>query len=389
LKGPKRPAKPYQRSSDGRWVGVFELPHADGKRSRRVVYGASAREVNDKLFRLETELRTTGSLRKASKTTLGQWIDSYLENVAELSVRKSTLARYKGTLTKHVKVHPIAKERLESLTPARIQAHLGILARAEVSPDACDKVWLCLHRALQIAVDQDLLLRNPLDKVIRPKVDRKELVAWSPEECLRFLDAARTDRMYALFLLALSTGMRQGELLGLQKSQINLKTGDLSFSQQLSEVAGKLELTPVKTKKGDRSLVVPQGVLPEIRQHLQRLEAEGLGDCPWLFPSQAGTWTHKANLRNYHFLPTLKRAKVAEITFHGLRHTVASNLLAQGFSPAEVAAQLGHSSAAVTMLFYGKALPGAKTRVAEGLGNILSLQQTKKTRAPKSSKQKS
>ncbi|MGH2855666.1 MAG: site-specific integrase, partial [Solirubrobacteraceae bacterium] len=162
----------------------------------------------------------------------------------------------------------------------------------------------------------------------------------SPEQVVALLNAAETTRLYALYVLAVTTGLRQGELLGLQVDDIDLEAGTLSVRHQLTEVAGKLELTEPKTSAGRRQVVLPKLAVAALATHRDRLRTEG-SESPWLFPDRRGGPIRKSNLRRKSFEPLLKKAGLPHIRFHDLRHTSATLLLLQEVHPKVVQERLG------------------------------------------------
>lgn len=175
------------------------------------------------------------------------------------------------------------------------------LERAGVSPRMRQFTHAVLHRALNQAVKWGLVDRNVCDAVDRPRVPRKELRTLNAEEAQRLLEAAKGDRLEALLVLALTTGMRQGELLGLQWEDVDLKTGTVYIRRTLLELKGKLTLGETKSGR-NRRVDLPDIAVETLREHRKRMLAEG-HPGPWVFCDTQGGPIRKSNLTRRWFKP--------------------------------------------------------------------------------------
>ena len=199
----------------------------------------------------------------------------------------------------------------------------------------------------------------------RPRVPRKEFRVLDADEARRLLEAAKGDRLEALLVLALTTGMRQGELLGLQWEDVDLKNGTIYVRRTLLEVDGRL--TTGETKSGrNRRLDLPEIAVEALREHRKRMMAEG-HPGPWVFCDTKGGPIRKNNLIRRWFKPLLEKAGLPEIRFHDLRHTAATLLLTLGVHPKVVQERLGHSQISVTLDTYSHVLPSLQKQAASKL----------------------
>jgi len=187
----------------------------------------------------------------------------------------------------------------------------------------------------------------------------------------KFLKAAQNDRLHALYVLAIATGLRQGELLGLHWDDIDMQGAASSVRRQLSEDAGVLELTEPKTDKGRRRVDLPQFAVEALRAHHERMLAEGHSG-PWLFCDSAGNPLRKSNLLRRSFFPLLLQAKVPRVRFHDLRHSAATLLLSQGVHPKIVQERLGHSQISLTLDTYSHVLPSMQREAAAKLDKLFA-----------------
>jgi integrase len=199
----------------------------------------------------------------------------------------------------------------------------------------------------------------------------------SPEEARHLLDAACGDRLEALYVLAVSTGMREGELLGLKWADVDLEAGALRVRRTLTRSGGKVSLGEPKTKKSRRTVrLTPRAVEAlkrhRVRQAGERLKAGSLHEDQGLvFAGEGGGLVNPSNLRQRSFLPLLKWAGLPGITFHDLRHTCASLLFQKNVHPKFVQELLGHASIVITLDTYSHMLPGMGGEAADAMGEAL------------------
>jgi integrase len=202
----------------------------------------------------------------------------------------------------------------------------------------------------------------------------------SPDEVRRLLEAASGDRLEALYVLAINTGMRRGELLGLKWSDVDLEGGRLSIRRTLTRTDNgkRVTLGEPKTKGSRRTVRLTQRAIEALRSHLERQlgDIEAAGDLYYdrglVFTTETGTPINPSNLRQRSFAPLLKRAGLPHIRFHDLRHTCATLLLSKGVHPKFVQELLGHASIAITLDTYSHMLPGMGDQTATAMEDALS-----------------
>lgn len=238
-----------------------------------------------------------------------------------------------------------------------------------------------LRRALKQAVRWGVVSRNVCDAVDPPRVQKPEIAALSAQQVQALLKTAKTHRLYALFVLAIGTGMRLGELFALQWRNVDLKTASVQVRHTLMELNGKLTLAEPKTAKSRRRIDLPPSTIAVLRAHRRRMNAAGLGDCPWVFSNTTGGPLRRSHFHREVFKPLLRRAKLPEIRFHDLRHTSASLLLAAGVHPKVVQERLGHSQIGITLDTYSHVLPTMGLEAASKLDGVLSGSESQRKRA--------
>jgi integrase len=231
------------------------------------------------------------------------------------------------------------------------------------SPASVHKMHETLHKALKQAVRWGYMAKNPADDVDPPKVHTEEITPLTREEARRLLDTVQGDRLEALYVVALHTGLRQGELLALRWEDLDLEARKLQVRRTVTKDGGKLEIGPTKTAKGRRTVKLSRHATEALRGHLDRQleEIDGLGDLfrenGLVFCSTKGTLINPTNLRKRSFAPLLERAGLPHMTFHQLRHTAATILLLKNVNPKIVSEMLGHASIAITLDTYSHVLP--------------------------------
>jgi integrase len=364
----------YQRA-DGQWTGSISIGYdANGKRRRRTVYGATKGEVQEKLRKLQLDA-ASGIVKTPEREQLADYLSRWLEDTARPSVRRNTYASYEQVIRLHIKEH-IGGVRLADLTPQHVQGLYAAMERSGDSPRMRQLTHAVLRRALRQALRWGLLLRNPCDAVEPARVARREMTAFGPAEVKRFLAAAAGDRLEAIFVLAVSSGLRQGELFGLQWPDVNLDEGAIHVHRQLEERNGKLALTEPKSDKGRRRVELPAFAAEAMLSHKARMLAEGhldRTDRP-VFCNSHGGFLRKSNFLRKVFKPILKKAGLPDIRFHDLRHTSATLLLSQGVHPKIVQERLGHSQISLTLDTYSHVLPGLQKEAAAKLDGLFGKQ---------------
>ena len=205
---------------------------------------------------------------------------------------------------------------------------------AGLSPRTVQYIHVTLHKALKQAVADGLIPRNATEAVKPPQVCREEMQPLLPEQVKMLLEAARGDRLEALYVLAVTTGLRQGELLGLKWEDVDLEDGTLQVRRTLTTAKGGPQLTAPKTKGSRRIVRLTQSAVKALRSHLKRQLEEIIDSAGslWrenglIFASETGELLDRRNVTTHRFKPLLKRAGLPQIRFHDVRHTCATLLL--------------------------------------------------------------
>ena len=246
---------------------------------------------------------------------------------------------------------------LAKLRPLDVEHALTALLKQGKTPAMTAYALMVLKMALKQAVIWDMVPRNVAQGVRPPKRTPKTFEVWTAEELQTFLTGVSDHRLYAVFHLAAVTGMRRGEVLGLQWGDLDFQRGSVKVQRSLVEVGGKVQVETPKTQNSYRTIFLSPSTLKVLQEHQekQRVEQAELGSgwqrLGFMFASQVGSATIPSNLdRTYQLL--IKKSGVRRIRFHDLRHTAASLMFKQGVSPKVISTVLGHSDIAFTMRVY-------------------------------------
>ncbi len=302
-----------------------------------------------------------------AKVQLERWLKDSVRD----TVRPGTYERHQQLVGLHISP-ALGRLKLKGLTPAHVRWLYREKLDAELAPATVHKMHVVLHKALDQSVRDGLIPRNVTEAVKVPQAGRREILPLSAEETKKLLDAAHGDRDEALYVLAVTTGMRQGELLGLRWEDVDLERGVLRVRHTLTRVRGKVFLGEPKTPKSRRSVKLTATAVEALRAHLSRQmeEIDRMGSLyqegGLVFATEKGTPVNPTNLRKRSFAPLL-----AQIRFHDLRHTCATLLLGSNVNPKVVSEMLGHSSISITLDTYSHVLPDMQDSAAQALEEAL------------------
>jgi integrase len=362
----------YQRS-DGRWVGSVSV----GKGKRKYLYGKTRREVAEKLKKALAE-QQQGLPLANEKQTVDQYLQRWLEDSARPTVRAGTFESYQRLIRLHVRPH-IGKVPLARLTAQDLSRLYRTLLDHGLAPRSVQYVHAVLHRALGQALRWNLIARNPAELVDAPRPKRKEIAPLTPDQAKALLDAARGDRLEALYVVALTSGLRLGELLALRWADLDGERGELHVRRTLVRTQAGLSFNEPKTAKGRRTVRLPSFAVAALREHRARQLEERLRIGPaWdgqdlIFPNEVGRPIDRQNLIRRSFKKLLQKAGLPDVRFHDLRHTAATLLLRLGEHPKVVQERLGHSTISVTMDVYSHVLPDMQRQAAEKLDTLFGV----------------
>jgi integrase len=365
------------------WTTRLELPPdpITGKRRQRRIQAPTKKALEALAITTLNELQT-GTYIEPTTVTVSEYLDHWLKTSAVHNVRATTYRSYEQMIRVHMK--PILGHlKLQKLQPAQLQALYSeklSAGRADGKGGLSMRTVRYLHMIVRQALDQAvkwrLILHNPADATEPPRPGRTTVAAWDTKHALRFLEASAGDAFAPLWLLALSTGMRRGELLGLRWQDVDLPRATLHVRQSLVEVGGRLVFQQPKTASGRRGVSLPPAAVDALKSHRARQNERRLGlgevwrDHDLVFTVADGGPVTPANLLR-SFRRLLERVDVPDIRFHDLRHTHATLLLKDGTHAKIVSERLGHASIAITLDTYSHVLPDMQQQAAESIERAL------------------
>ncbi len=363
-------SKRYKNS----WVMVVYLGRdpATGKERRKWFTHRTKQEAEAHLAQLLSQLHGGGIL-PSTKLSVREFLDQWLRDYATGAVGPVTLKTYRDIIRVHL-VPAFGDSPLQRLSAQTIQGYLSRKLQTGLSPTTVRHHAVLLHEALRHAVKWGLLARNPCDMVDPPRRSRTEMLVLDEEQVRMFLaEAKRSSPHYRLYLTAVLTGMRQGELLGLRWKDLDLITGSAAIQQTFYRMGRQQIFKAPKTPTARRAVALPPVLVDELRRlreeqgELRRLFAPAYKDHDLVFCQPAGKPLQANNIVRRDFARTLKRAGLPRIRFHDLRHCHATLLLRQGVHPKVVQERLGHSTPAFTLHVYSHVLPGMQEEATRAL----------------------
>lgn len=344
------------RHNEKYWAASITLDN--GK--RKYFYGKTRKEVQEKL-RVALNEQKQGTLVTAPQQTVEQFLKQWLETYKP-GVRIRTYERYETFVRLHV-VPVIGRIQLQKLTAQHIQALYAKKLEEKLSPTTVNVLHAMLHKAFDDAVRWGLIARNVCDLVSPPRRAHYEIRPLTMEQAQQLMAAAKGHNMEALFVLALTTGMRRGEILALKWQDINFSQNTLQVRRIFTRAPGNryIEAEP-KTQKSRRSVMLPPFAVDLLKQHrIRQLEVKLQAGAQWqehdlVFCTSLGTPLNPSKMID-RFNTLLKKAGLPHIRFHDLRHSAATILLSMGIHPKVVQELLGHNQISMTMDIYSHVLP--------------------------------
>jgi integrase len=341
-----------------RKVKWHSLPGINGKRA-----------AQDECDRLIQEMKG-GTYVEASRVTVAEFLDRWQRDYAEVKVSPKTRERYAQLIKNQIKPN-IGQLRLQKLRPVHLTELYASLLKANLAPRTVNHVHRLLHKALKQAGTWELLKQNVTTLVDPPSIQSAEVVILTQEQVATVLSRVEGRTLRPIVLLALATGARRGELLALRIGDFDPNAQTIRIERSLEQTKAGLRIKAPKTKHGRRTISLPPSVVAALKAHLLRLHELRLslglgraGNDDLLFPRFDG------NIRSPHWLTQkfallMDALKIPGVTFHSLRHTHASQLIASGMDVLTISRRLGHGSPTITLSVYGHLFSNTDARAAE------------------------
>lgn len=360
----------YKRK-DGRWAASLSVG-----RGKRQHFLSPDRDVVARKLRAALKSRDDGLPTITKRQTVEQYLKSWLE-AARPSIRERTWVRYEQYVRLHA-IPTLGKLSLEKLTPQHLQRLYADRLDAGLSPTTVHHLHAAVHKALSQAVRLNLVQRNVADLVDAPRIAKHEMTTLAPDDARHFLDVAAGDRLETLYVLALTTGLREGELLGLKWRDVRFEEKAVEIRGSLQRVKAGLVVMEPKTKQSRRRVGLTEAALAALRRHRVRQGEERLRlGSAWegddlVFTDEAGAPIDATKFLRNSFAPLLKAAELPKMRFHDLRHTAATLLLGRGIHPKIVSEMLGHSQVGITLDLYSHVTPTMQREATAAMDAIIA-----------------
>lgn len=377
----------YERGK-GKWSYIYNIPdsrYIDSKgrlkyKQKTVTIEAKTKREAEKKAAEITHQRACGNYIEPSKITTGEWLDRWMAVYIKQSSRKKlrTIETYEGVVRCHLKPK-LGAIPLQKLRSSDIQQYYN---NSELSQSTLEQHQAILFQALKVAViNEKIIPSNPAEFVPeKPKAGpAKEHIIWTPEETQAFLKAARQKSIHsaALWTTIMELGLRKGEALGLQWSDINFTTRQIHIQRTLSKPGVNFVLNPPKSGRS-RVICMSEHLAKLLQQHQKAQDGYkneldgGYSDFGFVFAKDTGYPLQANNIGQREFAELIETADIRHCRIHDLRHWSATHLINSG-QPIKVAQQrLGHAEIGTTMDIYAHLLPDVEKAAADLMGNLLS-----------------
>ncbi|MFZ5848610.1 MAG: tyrosine-type recombinase/integrase [Actinomycetota bacterium] len=363
------------KKPDGRWCGAVYAQTTKGTRKRVYVYGKTRTEAREKLTALQRDL-DRGVRVPTENWTVEAYLTHWLDTVVKPHKAPKTHQGYELVVRRHI-LPTLGRKRLKSLSVPDVRNLVEKLQEQGMGTRGVQQTHAVLRNALQSAMRDELVVRN-VAKLVQVKTPRYEVGrGLSVEQARTLLRHTKSDRLHALYVLAIYLGLRRGEVLALRWSDVDLDQEFLQVTHTLQRVDGELRFQPPKTRTSRRTVPLPRPCVEAMKAHKVAQDRERLAAGPkWcdedmVFSTTIGTPIEPDNLsRSWYRVRTVLGEPAPR--FHDMRHTCVSLLLAEGAPPHVVQQIVGHSAIDVTMTIYAHASLDEKRTALQRLGERLA-----------------
>ena len=379
--GKRRPSGDgmVRKRDDGRWEGRIVIGHKEnGLPIYKSVLSKSQKELTAKLNQLK-EVYKGADLTEDCNMTLSEWLDRWMDIMIGLSARESTILNYRKYIKNHI-VPYLGDKKISLITTSDIQKMYTKLkneGRVHPKPDGSKElagatvrsVHAVIHEAMEMAVSQRIIIRNPTVGTVLPKVVPKPINPFNTEQLDKFLSAIQNEpEWHDLFYMEVTTGLRRGEVCGLKWSDFDADSGSIKVSRTVTPAPhGLFRIGDTKTQNGMRTVILVPSTLEMLK------EREKSAVSQWIFPNfflpELPINPHSAYAK---FKSILKKYGLPDIRFHDLRHTFATQAVFTGINPKVLSDILGHADASFTLDRYAHVTADMQEKASEIVGGIMT-----------------
>jgi len=349
-------------------IWVAQISQNNGKIKR--IYGKTRNEVSEKL-KGELAKQQKGLSVDSSKITTEEYIPIFLATKKD-EVKTTTYESYVQTFDNHI-IPAFGDVKLQKIDLEEVNGFIDQLKSSGKAAGTIARIKNVFHCLLQSAVNNDLMVVNPVSRAKTIKKNMPEMNVLTPEQIRTLLDKAKEvyalkgnshKYLYHAVLLALATGLRRGELLALTWDNVHIENNTISVKQNLVEVHGGIQFETPKTASSIRTIAVSADIMEKLQQYKKP------GKCQYVFHTSSNKPITPSNLsRSFRWL--LAQCNIENIRFHDLRHTHATQLLSNGVNIKQVSVRLGHEDIRITLQTYIHFLPQQDREAAEIMGSFL------------------
>ena len=363
---------------DGRWEGRVVVGYDDkGLPKTKNVLAKTKTECVAKLESLKESVTPATSVKVRPDMPFGEWVEFWYENYSKPMLRPSSQRSYEDFIRLYIRPK-LGSVPLNKLTMNDLQQFFHWMRKdgrtlhretrgGGLSDNMVRNCHSLCRRALEKAVAERLIVKNPIEECKAPPIRRKEMQLLTREELQRLLIQAKDEGYYEVFLLELTTGLRVGELMALQWDDLNFKTGELRIERQVYRTKEELLIQEPKTKASIRTVILPSPVVEALKEYKKTVSSQ------WMFPSPKKEDAPLAPAAASHRLSKiLSHAGCKKVRFHDLRHVFATNALEHGMDVKTLSTVIGHVSSATTLNVYAHVTSDmqrqAAARIDRGIG---------------------
>jgi integrase len=374
--------KGYFRKRGSKWCFTVDIgrDEATGKRKQKSLSGFKTKKEAEQACNELINQLIKGDYIEPTEKTIKDYIVEFMDSHAKQVLRQRSFDNHLVVINKHI-IPELGSLKLSKVTPAQIQKFYNKKSEEGLSADYVKYMHSVLRKSFNQAVKWGFINKNVIDLAEPPRLSSKDINTWSLDEATSFLNYTRDKRFHIVYLLAIYTGMRKGEILGLRWKDVDLDKGKVSIRQTLSGTTKGLIFQEPKTKGSKRLISITSEVVAELKKHKleQNKNKLKLGpayeDFDLVACIETGKPLEPRNLTR-HFTRMIKEADVPKLRFHDLRHTHATILLQLGEHPKVVSERLGHSKTSVTLDIYSHVVPDMQKDAADKFSNAMKSKKT-------------
>lgn len=359
-----------RQKKKGQWEGRIVVGHKeDGSPIFRYVYAKTQKELLQNLHQKIDEYKNT-ELTEESSMTLGEWLDKWLRDFLPGTIRQTTLDGYRRNIKNYIKPN-LGDAKLAFITTNDIQKMYNKLKKNgrirrhpdygnELADSTVIKIHTTLHSAMEAAVKNHLIQKNPTDGTKLPKKKQPSLRILNDAEIDTLIKAIEDNEIWGdFFYTELTTGLRRGEGMALQWNDINFKTGQLHITRQAYRAKGKLRIADLKTTQSERTIILPKSLINMLKEYKEIVNSR------WVFPSPVKEDIPRDPNTIYSKMQlVLERAGCKKVRFHDLRHTFATTAIENGMDVKTLSEIMGHVSSKTALDIYLHSTDAMKKQAA-------------------------